>query len=131
MLGEPLFLNDEEEALAKDAQEEYREVNDKEGLIAEFLDRPVPANWDSLDLGQRRQYLNGNLQVDEADLVLRDKICALEIWCECMGGDARRMQRRDSVEINNALEMIPGWTRNMTSRRFGYCGKQRGFERTD
>lgn len=130
VLGEPLYLNDEEEALAKAAQEEYREVNDKEGLIAEFLDRPVPANWDSLDLGQRRQYLNGNLQVDEADLILRDKICALEIWCECMGGDARRMQRRDSLEINNALEMIPGWTRNLSRRRYGYCGTQRGFERT-
>lgn len=127
-LGEDLFLEGEALKIAQQMQEQYREVNDKEGLIAEFLEKRVPPNWDDMDLGQRRQFLNGNMQVPEA-LVLRDKVCALEIWCECLGGDARRMQRKDSIEINNALSVLPNWERNTTSRRFGYCGKQRGFER--
>ena len=127
-LGEDLFLQGEALRLSEEAQERYREVNDKEGLIAEFLEKRVPANWDNMDLGQRRQFLNGNMAVPEA-LVQRDKICALEIWCECMSGDARRMQRRDSVEINNILSVLPNWKRVSTPRRFGYCGNQRGFER--
>lgn len=129
MMGEPLFLDGEAERLAKEAQEEYREVNDKEGLIQEFLDKPVPENWDSLSLGQRRQFLQGNLTVDETSLAPRNKVCALEVWCECLGGDARHMRRQDGIEINNILSILPGWTKNSTSRRYGYCGKQRGFER--
>ena len=33
--------------------------------------------------------------------------------------------------INQILSAIPGWTRNKVSRRYGYCGKQRGFERAN
>ena len=128
MMGEALYLTGEAEQLAKDAQEEYREVNDKEGLIQEFLNQPVPDNWDEMDLGQRRQYLNGNL-TPSGELVLREKVCALEIWCECFMGDARRMQRRDSVEINNVLSILPGWKRLNYPDRYGYCGSQRGFRR--
>lgn len=128
-LGEDLdMMTDEEKRLTLEAQEMYREVNDKEGLIQEFLDRPVPENWDQMDLGQRRQYLNGNL-LAEGRLVKRDKICALEVWCECLGGDARRMRRQDSIEINNVLSVLPEWQRNQSRRRYGYCGTQRGFER--
>ena len=128
-LGEDLdMMTDEEKRLTLEAQEMYREVNDKEGLIQEFLDRPVPENWDQMDLGQRRQYLNGNL-LAEGRLIQRDKICALEVWCECLGGDARRMRRQDSIEINNVLSVLPGWQRNQSRRRYGYCGTQRGFER--
>lgn len=128
-LGEDLdMMTDEEKRLTLEAQEMYREVNDKEGLIQEFLDRPVPENWDQMDLGQRRQYLNGNL-LAEGRLVKRDKICALEVWCECLGGDARRMRRQDSIEINNVLSVLPEWRRNNSSRRYGYAGKQRGYER--
>lgn len=127
-LGEELFLKGEALRLSEEAQEKYREVNDKEGLISAYLEKQVPVNWDEMDLGQRRQYLNGNLEV-KAELVQRDRICALEIWCECLGGDARRMQRRDSVEINNVLSVLPDWVRVSTPRRYGYCGSQRGFER--
>lgn len=128
-LGEDLdMMSDEEKRLTLEAQEMYREVNDKEGLIQEFLDRPVPENWDQMDLGQRRQYLNGNL-LAEGRLIKRDKICALEVWCECLGGDARRMRRQDSIEINNVLSVLPEWQRVSTPRRYGYCGNQRGFER--
>lgn len=130
-LGEDLdMMSDEEKRLTLEAQEMYREVNDKEGLIQEFLDRPVPENWDQMDLGQRRQYLNGNL-LAEGRLIKRDKICALEVWCECLGGDARRMRRQDSIEINNVLAVLPEWQRNNSSRRYGYAGKQRGYERIE
>lgn len=127
-VGEELFLKGEALKISEEAQERYREVNDKEGLISAYLEKPVPPNWDDMDLGQRRQFLNGNLDVKD-ELVQRDRICALEIWCECLGGDARRMQRRDSVEINNVLSVLPDWVRVSTPRRYGYCGSQRGFER--
>jgi len=62
--------------------------------------------------------------------VERDRICAAEIWCECLGGDLKFMRRGDAVEINCALASLPGWKRLDTMYRFGSAyGHQRGFVR--
>lgn len=129
-LGEKLFLSEEVEQLARKAQAEHLESSGKEGIVLEFLEREVPENWDSMKVGDRRMYMNGNLRLPEGTVtVKRDKICAAEIWVECFGGDPRYMNRRDSVEINNIVARIPGWSKMRTPRKFGEYGSQRGFER--
>lgn len=129
VLGEPLHLTGEAKRLSEEAQEEYREVNAKEGLIQEFLDKLVPPEWSDMSLGQRRAFLQGDMHGVSEERIERDKVCAMEVWCECLGGDMRYMKRQDSVEINNILSALSGWQRNKSMRRYGYCGKQRGFER--
>lgn len=129
-LGEPLYLSQEAERLALEAQEAHRESSGKEGLIKDFLEKLVPENWDSFDLFKRRQYMQGALAVPEGTvLVKRDKVCAVEIWTECLGGDPRYMKRTDSIEINNILSTIDGWKRNRSKRRYGIYGILSGFER--
>lgn len=129
-LGEKLFLPREIEAMAEAAQEEHRESSGKEGLIRDFLDRMVPENWDQMGLTERRMFLNGNLKAGEnMKLVSRSKICAVEIWVECFGGDTRYMQRRDCMEINSILASISGWEKERTPGRHGIYGSQRGFRR--
>ena len=129
LLGESLILSKDAEILAEEAREMYRETSPKEGLIREFLAIEVPQNWQDLSLGQRRMFYQGNLADVSEKKVKRDKICALEIWCECFNGDPRYMRRQDSMEINSILTAMPEWTRNKDKRRYGYCGAQRGFER--
>lgn len=130
MLGEKLFLPKEIEALAEEQQESHRESSGKEGMIREFISRQVPKCWDSMDLQKRRQYWNGNLHLPENEvLVERDKVCAVEIWTECFGGDVKYMKRADSTEINNILLGLKGWKRNSSSRRYGPYGTQKGFEK--
>ena len=129
-MGEKLFLPKEIEHLAEAAQKEHRESSGKEGLILEYLEKPLPVNWNSMKLMDRRTYLNGNMKVPEgAGLVPRMSVCAVEIWVECFGGDPRYMQRRDSTEINNILMEIPGWEKERTPRKDGDYGSQRGFHR--
>lgn len=129
-MGEPLYLSKEIEAMAMEQQENHRELSGKEGVIQDFLERPIPSNWDQLTIGQRRQFLNGFLQHDESvELVKRNKVCAVEIWEECYGGEKRYMKRSDSTEINNILLSTKGWKRIKTPRRFGPYGNQKGFER--
>lgn len=129
-MGEPLYLSKEIEAMAMEQQESHRELSGKEGVIQDFLERPIPSNWDQLTIGQRRQFLNGFLQHDESvELVKRNKVCAVEIWEECYGGEKRYMKRSDSAEINNILLSTKGWKRIKTPRRFGPYGNQKGFER--
>lgn len=130
VLGEPLYLSKEVEELAFEQQESHRELSGKEGIIQDFLEKPILPNWGQMGLGQRRQFLNGNLQYDESvGLMPRDKVCAVEIWEECFGSEKRYMKRSDSTEINNILLSLKGWKRIKTPRRFGDYGNQKGFER--
>ena len=130
VLGEPLYLSKEAEALAEEQQESHRESHAKEGIIREFLEKKIPSEWDSYDLLMRRQFWAGTLKLpaDEV-LVDREKVCAVEIWQECFNGDPKFMKRQDSTEINNILGNIKGWKRNKSVRRYGFYGTQKGFER--
>lgn len=130
MLGEPLYLSKEVEALAEEQQESHRESHAKEGIIREFIDKKIPSEWDSYDLMKRRQFWAGTLKLPaEEVLVDREKVCAVEIWQECFNGDPKYMKRQDSTEINNIMGNIKGWKRNKSSRRYGFYGTQKGFER--
>ncbi|GFI44207.1 hypothetical protein IMSAGC018_01888 [Lachnospiraceae bacterium] len=62
-------------------------------------------------------------------LMKREKVCAMEIWVECLNGEAKYMSRKDSMEINAILASATGWRRNKSKRRYGPHGIQRGFER--
>lgn len=131
MLGEPLYLPKEIEAFAEAIQEEHRETSGKEGLIQDFLDKKIPERWERMKLNERRMFLNGNYKLPEGErLVDRTRTCAVEIWAECFGGEPRFMGRRDSMEINNILTGMKGWTRVSTPRKFSLYGSQRCFERT-
>lgn len=130
MLGEPLYLSKELEQAAEEMQESHRELSGKEGIIHEFLDRDIPSGWDSMGLMARRQFYSGNLKLSEDDLLVkRNKVCAMEIWVECLNSEAKYMSRKDSMEINAILTSMPGWRRNKSKRRYGPHGVQRGFER--
>lgn len=130
MLGEPLYLAKELEQAAEAMQESHREVSGKEGIVHEFLEREIPLNWDSMDLTARRQFWGGYLKLSEGEVLMkREKVCAMEVWVECLNGEAKYMSRKDSMEINSILASAPGWRRNKSKRRYGPHGIQRGFER--
>ena len=128
-IGEPLHLDDEIEATAKNAQEAHRERDAQEGIILDFVERKVPEDWQSWPLDQRRMFLGGNV-VGETPIVSRDRICALEVWCEALGGFQKDMKYTDAIKINAAIKRVPGWKKQKHTQRFGYCGVQRGFEFT-
>ena len=115
---------------AKERREiqEHREKSTKEGLIRAFLEKPVPENYDDMDLEARRVFW-ANKVAGDVQLVPRTKVCALEIWCEVFNSPAQFMKRADTQEINLILENTEGWIRNKATRRYGYCGTQRGYEK--
>ena len=127
-LGEQLHLTKDIEDMAYEQQESHRETSGKEGLISEYLARPVPKNWDQMDIPARKMFLAGG-GVGDVELVPREKTCAVEIWVECFGGEPKYLKRADSTEINNILSGLKGWKRNKNVRRYGPYGTQKGFER--
>lgn len=129
-MGEPLYLSGKVENEAKIEQEAHRESNAKEGLIREFLEKLVPLDWEKRSLSQRLMYWSGEFRrADGEEARLRDRVCALEIWCEVFNGDIKYMKRADALEINGILGSVDGWKRHNSTMRFGYCGTQKGFVR--
>lgn len=124
--NEQLFLSGEAEEMAKNAQEEHRESSAKEGLIIEFVNRPVPVDWDKKSVAERRMYWGGEFGQPNVETVPRRKICAAEVWTECLQGDIKYMKKSDTREINEILESMKDWQR-VATLRCGPYGVQRGF----
>jgi hypothetical protein len=129
-LGEPLYLAGDPAKFAEAEQEEHREHSGREGLISDYVEKKVPAEWPKWDLQQRLVWLGGGCQ-GTGNLVDRDRICALEVWCECLKGDAKGMKYADAAEINSVIMAMPGWKRTKGGARFGYAGYQRGFTKAE
>lgn len=125
--GEPLYLSGDLETAAREQQEEHRESSAREALIRDFLDKPIPTDWAKYSLDQRRVFWGGGSHAD-VQLIPRDRVCALEIWIELFGGDAKSMKYTDAQEINACIASMNGWKRSKVGLRHGYCGYQRGFE---
>lgn len=133
--GEELFLKDEIAAEAYSMQREAMETDDREGIVADYLDRLLPEGWDDFDQYQRRAFLEGTeFGADKHEgTVRRTKVCAMEIWCECFGKSRESLKKGDSYEIECILYSLGGWVRydgNATgkSRIPGY-GVQKTFVR--
>jgi len=124
-MGEPLYLTGTAEEESKVQQEVHQETNIKEGLIREFVERPVPLGWERKSIGERRLYWSAEFGRGNVDTEPRTRICAVEVWCECLGGDVKYMKRLDAIDINGVLSDIPGWDKYRG--RFGPYGPQKGF----
>lgn len=59
----------------------------------------------------------------------KDKVCAVQIWVECLNGDRSRMTRRDSLDIMEAMRNLTGWAEKETKIRLPGYGPQKIFER--
>lgn len=130
--GEALYLTGEVEAEAKLKQEEHREVSVREGIIQAFVEKQVPADWSRWTIDRRRDYWSGATHTPEGEaleLVDRDRITAVEVWCELFNGNVKDMKRTDTREINAVLERLDGWRRSETVLKVGPYNVQRGFVR--
>lgn len=125
-MGESLYLPKELWDDASKQQESHREMDARAGLIEEFLERPVPIDWKNWDLRRRRDFWGG-FEVQNIELVPRDRVCGLELWCELFDGYEKDYRKDVARDINAIMEAIPGWTRRRL--KFSYCGFQRGFIR--
>jgi Predicted P-loop ATPase and inactivated derivatives len=127
--GEQLYLSGDLIKYAEAEQINHSERSPREGLILDFIERKVPDDWYKWPLDSRRTFWSGGMKVEDLHLVERTRICAMEVWCEQLGGDFKGMKYADAVEINNTIATAPGWGREKSSSRYGYCGITRGCER--
>ena len=133
--GESLVLEGELEEEALRIQLSHTEGGELVGLIEEYLEMLLPENWESLDIFDRRDYIRNYGDDDHCGSVQRERVCALEIWCEVMEGDRKNLQNAKAREIIDILQSIKGWSpysKSVGKMRFGKMyGVQRAFIRED
>lgn len=133
--GEELFLKGSAAEEAYRMQQEAMESDDREGIVAEYLDRLLPEGWEKMDLYQRRSFLGGG-EFETSGItgtVRREKVCVMEVWCECFGKERQNLRKTDSYEMEAIINKIGGWRRYMGSAsgksRIPLYGVQKTFER--
>ena len=129
-LGEELKLDPELEEEARAIQEAHGEDNPKIGMVMQYLDTLLPKNWGEMDIYQRRAFLEGDTFTAPGEgEVLRDKVCPVEIWCECFGKKQGDFNTYETKEINKILDKIPGWKKSKNGNIYKPYGRQRGYRR--
>jgi len=128
-MGEALILSKEMEEEAEKRRRARTERDSLQGMIEQFVDRKIPADWLTWPKSARKMFWSGSMDIPEDKLVERDRICAAEIWAELIGEYTKAPPRKETVRINNILKMMDGW-KAAGLQRFGEdYGRQRGFMR--
>lgn len=125
--GEPLYMKGEEDAIAKIEQRKHSETDERYGIIDDFLNKKFPNDWDSLDLFDRRKWLNDPLA--KAGTVQKKYVCIAEIWCECLGKEKTDMDRYKTREINEIMRTFSDWELVNSTKSFNLYGKQKYYKR--
>ena len=126
--GEKLYLPRDVEKMARDVQERYEEENPRAGIVAEYLDKLLPEDWETKDPYERRAWLENC----NDGTVKRTTVCTLEIWVEALGGNADKFDIYAAKEIRSIIAKMPEWKnqgdKKITTRPYG---RQRYFRRID
>ncbi|WP_338841973.1 virulence-associated E family protein [Paenibacillus glucanolyticus] len=109
--GETLELDQEARIEAERQQASHMESDPREGIIQEWLDMPLED-----EMGR---------PTDD----LRDRVCAAQIWTECLGKKRGDMRTWEAKEIMDIMRNIPGWVERKGKAKVPGYGVQRVFER--
>lgn len=122
-----LVLSKEAEKIANEERNKVEVMIANYDIIDRFVSETFPSNWDSLDLGERRQYIRSGYDkslYENAEFIHLDRICTRQIFEELLGGnpeDLKMYGPKSSAEIGDALNRLPytDKTKNMRFKNYG------------
>jgi len=103
------------------------------GIVEEFIKVKLTSDWETKTIPERRQWVQAteDFRAEEESVPIeRNRVCAIEVWCEAMGKDVAALSNIVARQINEALDNLSGWERDKYPRRYGAYGNQRGFFKT-
>lgn len=128
-MGESLCLGRDIEPMALKEQQVAMEVDEREGIVREYLEMLLPDNWKDMELYDRRNYVNGSDfgESKAKGVNRRTHVCNMEIWCECFGKERSNLKRQDANEISAIMANMDGWRKMDGKMRFPLYGIVRGY----
>lgn len=124
--GEKLYLDSKLDIYAKEEQREAMESDEREGIVRDYLEKLLPANWAEMSLYERRNYLNGESEFGRdphEGTMRRQYVSNMEIWCECFEKDRANLSITESGKIKAILVKL-GWIRREKKVRIPLYGPQ-------
>ena len=111
--------------MALEQQEAHTEENIYIGQLEDFLETPIPADWQKKSIGERQQFYRSthDFVISEGGegMVKRDIACAQEFWVEYLGNPRGTSDNIKSRIINDAFNRL-GWTETRVVTTKGYKG---------
>lgn len=129
--GEKLYLDGVLIKTAEVVQRDAMEVDERQGMVEEYLNALLPENWDTMDIYQRRNYISDrNDLTNPAGVKVRTEVSNAEIWCECLGRNIADLKPTDSYALAALMTKVAGWERTKEMKRLPFYGRQRLYCRT-
>jgi len=126
--GEKLYMTKKAEKMASVEQKAHSETDERAGIIEIYLEKPLPKDWEAMDILDRRAYYEADGKPPRGASV-RDYVCVAEIWCECLGHSKENMDRYKTRELNDILRGLDGWVQSTSTKNFKHYGKQKYYYR--
>lgn len=124
---EKLFLEDDVLVYAVAQQREALESDEREGIVKQYLEMPLPKGWDNLSVYDRQCYFNGVVtpgnRLCGTGTKPRTTVSNMEIWCECFGKDRADLTAAEGNKIKAILIKL-GWQRREKKIRIPLYGSQ-------
>lgn len=130
--GEKLYLEGDLLEAAEEAQQSAMEVDERLGMVEEYLNASLPDDWADMDMFQRRNFLQGSEfgMPEHKGAVMRTEVSNAEIWCECYGKSLQELKPTDSYSIAALMAQLPNWERTTSIKRQPIYGRQRLYKKT-
>lgn len=128
--GEKLYLDASLIKEAEEAQRDAMEVDERQGMVEEYLEVLLPDNWDSMDIYARRSYITDkDAPTAPIGKVRRETVSNAEIWSECFGRNPAELKPADSYALAALMTRVSGWQRTKARKRLAIYGEQRLYSR--
>ena len=128
--GEKLYLEADMIKEAEKVQQSAMEVDERQGMVEEYLDTLLPDGWESMDIYARRSYVNDKSDPTRPNgVAVKTVVSNAEIWCECFGRNLSEMKPSDSYAIAALMTQVDGWERTNDRCRQPMYGRQRLYRR--
>jgi predicted P-loop ATPase len=129
--GEKLYLEGPMIHSAQEAQREAMEVDERQGMVEEYLETLLPTEWESMDVYARRGFIaDKGSPISPVGTVRREYVTNAEIWCECFGRNIAELKPTDSYALAALMTKIAGWERTKEKSRIPLYGQQRRYKRS-
>ena len=128
--GEKLYLEADMIKEAEKVQKSAMEVDERQGMVEEYLDTLLPDGWEDMDIYARRSYVNDKSDPTRPNgVAVKTVVSNAEIWCECFGRNLSEMKPADSYAIAALMTQVDGWERTNDRCRQPMYGRQRLYRR--
>ncbi len=132
--GEPLYLSADLEAEAWKIQQEHNVIEGSGilGELEEWINTPLPFNWDSMSRDARHYYFINGASPNIPCNKVREMVCVAEVRNEFPD---KNIHNNTAQQIGKYLDLLPGWERVMgdkgehQSRKLKVYGSQRVWRR--